>query len=205
MFFREKKTSKHPVLQLVENQRNANGKVSQRVVVSLGGCFVPDEYRKAVAIDVTHRMAGYQRMLPLEDPIVADWAKLVLERIEEAGRLPDVSFREVRRKDQDHLEEICIDAVEHEEGVELGPCLVLLQAWAALDLDRFLSARGFSPDKISTAKVSVINRLIDPCSENELVNWVGTTALGDLLNVHTGAWGKDRFYRVSDKLLSARK
>jgi hypothetical protein len=69
MFFREKKTSKHPVLQLVENQRNANGKVSQRIVVSLGGCCVPDEYRKAVAIEVTHRMAGYQRILPLEDPM----------------------------------------------------------------------------------------------------------------------------------------
>lgn len=205
MFFREKKTSKHPVLQLVENRRNANGKVSQRVVVSLGGCCVPDEYRKAVAIEVTHRMAGYQRMLPLEDPVVADWAKLVLERIGQAGRLPDVAFREVRGKGRDHLEEICIDAVDHEDGVELGPCLVLLQAWAALDLDKFLSARGFSPDKIATAKASVINRLIDPCSENELVNWVGTSALGDLLKVHTGSWGKDRFYRVSDKLLSARK
>lgn len=205
MFFREKKTSKHPVLQLVENQRNANGKVSQRIVVSLGGCCVPDEYRKAVAIEVTHRMAGYRRILPIEDPIVADWTKLVLERIKEAGKLPEVEFGEVKPKGPEPVENVCIDSVEHEDGVELGPCLVLLQAWDALDLDDFLSARGFSPDQIATAKVSVINRLIDPCSENELVNWVETTALGDLLNVHTGAWGKDRFYRVSDKLLSARK
>lgn len=205
MFFREKKTSKHSVLQLVETHRTATGKVSQRIVVSLGGCPVPDEYRKAVAIEVTHRMAGYQRILPLEDPMVAEWTTLVLGRIEEAGKLPEVAFREVKRKGPEHVEAICIDAVEHEEGVELGPCLVLLQAWAALELDRFLSARGFSTDQIATAKVSVINRLIDPCSENELVNWVATTALGDLLNVQMGAWGKDRFYRVSDKLLSARK
>jgi len=205
MFFREKKTSKHPVLQLVENRRGTDGKVCQRIVVSLGGCCVPDEYRKAVAIEVTHRMAGYQRILPLEDPVVADWTKLVLDRIEEAGRLPGVDFREVKRKGSERVEDVCVDAVEHEEGVELGPCLVLLQAWKALDLDGFLTARNFSPDQIATAKVSVINRLIDPCSENELVNWVATTALGDLLNVHTGAWGKDRFYRVSDKLLSAMK
>jgi hypothetical protein len=109
MFFREKKTSKHPVLQLVENQRNANGKVSQRIVVSLGGCCVPDEYRKAVAIEVTHRMAGYQRILPLEDPIVADWTKLVMERIEEAGRLPEVDFCEIKRKGPEQVEAICID------------------------------------------------------------------------------------------------
>ncbi len=37
MFFREKKTRKARVLQLVENSRNAEGKVRQRLVVSLGG------------------------------------------------------------------------------------------------------------------------------------------------------------------------
>lgn len=46
MFFREKKTRKARVLQLVENSRNAEGKVRQRLVVSLGGCPVPDEHRK---------------------------------------------------------------------------------------------------------------------------------------------------------------
>jgi transposase len=38
-----------------------------------------------------------------------------------------------------------------------------------------------------------------------LVNWAATTALDDLLNIRTGAWGEDRFYRISDKLLAARK
>jgi len=205
MFFREKKTSKNPVLQLVENHRNAAGKVCQQIVVSLGGCSVPDEYRKAVAIEVTQRMAGYQRFLPLEDPIVADWTMLVLKRIEEAGRLPEATFREIPDKGSEPLEEVCMEEIEHEEGVELGPCLTLLQAWKALELDSFLTGRGFSPDQIATAKVSVLNRLIDPCSENELVNWAATTALDDLLNVHTGAWGEDRFYRISDKLLSVRR
>jgi hypothetical protein len=205
MFFREKKTSKHPVLQLVESHRNSAGKVCQRIVVSLGGCCVPDEHRKAVAIEVTHRMAGYQRFLPFEDPIVADWTTLVLQRIEEAGKLPEATFREIQDKGSERLEEICIDAVEHEQGVELGPCLALLQAWKALELDNFLTALEFSPDQIATAKVSVLNRLIDPCSENELANWAATIALDDLLNVHTGAWGEDRFYRISDKLLSARR
>ena len=55
MFFREKKTSKKPTLQLVENARNAAGKVSQRVVFSLAGCRVPDELRKPVAVEVTRR------------------------------------------------------------------------------------------------------------------------------------------------------
>jgi len=205
MFFREKKTSKNPVLQLVENQRNASGKVCQHIVISLGGCCVPDEYRKAVAIEVTHRMAGYQRILPLEDSVVADWARLVLERIEKEGKLPGATLREIQDKGPERLEEIRLDEVDHEQGVELGPCLTLLQAWKALKLDDFFTARNFSPAQIATAKVSVLNRLIDPCSENELVNWAATSALDDLLQIQTGAWGEDRFYRISDKLLDVRK
>lgn len=207
MFFREKKTRKSPLLQLVENYRTANGKVSQRIIISLGGCLIPDQHRKAVAREVSHRMAGYQRFLPIDEPDVVYWTEQVLNRLEEAGKLPGVVFNEQKQthKEPEKVDEICVNDIEHEQGVELGPCLVLLQAWKALELDDFLSERGFSPDQITTAKVSIINRLIDPCSENELVNWVATTALGDLLNVHTGAWGEDRFYRISDKLLSVRK
>ena len=202
MFFREKKTSRNPVLQLVETHRNAQGKVKQSVVISLGGCRVPDEYRKAVACEVTHRMAGYQRLLPHDDPNIADWTRRVLERLEQAGKLAGVTHEE-QEHSGDAREQIRVADVEHERGVELGPSLVLLQAWKALELDAFLSERGFSEERLATAKVSVLNRLIEPCSENELVNWVGTTGLGDLLNVQTDTWGEDRFYRISDKLLAA--
>ena len=205
MFFREKKTSKHPVLQLVKNYRNARGKVSQRVIVSLGGCCVPDEHRKAVAQEVTHRMAGYERLLPIEDPEVMEWTQKVLKRIEEAGKLPGVAFREEQGGAKEPLESVCVEAVEHEDGVELGPCLVLLKAWEALELDEVLQERGLSAEQIATAKVSVLNRLVEPCSENELANWAGTTALGDLLSVQTKTWAEDRFYRISDKLLSGCK
>lgn len=71
MLFREKRTSSRPILQLVENRRDSAGKVRQRVVVSLADCHVPDEHRRAVATEVTHRMAGYQRVLPVDEPEVA--------------------------------------------------------------------------------------------------------------------------------------
>lgn len=205
MFFREKKTSKHPTLQLVETHRNSKGKVSQRMVVSLADCCVPDEYRKAVAIEVTHRMAGYQRILPLDNMTVVDWTERVLAKIKEAGILPHVAYSEVKNHDSDQLEKVYIDDIEHENSTELGPFLPLLQAWKALELDEFLLAKKFSSDQIATAKVSILNRLTEPCSENELVNWVSTTALDELLNVNTRAWGEDRFYRISDKLLKLRR
>lgn len=202
MYFREKKTSKNPVLQLVECVRGPTGKVSQRIVVSLGGCRVPDEYRKAVAAEVTHRMAGYARLIPFDDPALSDWTEKVLKRIENAGKLPGVSFRETETSGNESLDQICIDKIEHENGVQLGPSLVLSSAWKSLGLDEFLKSRQFSQEQICTSKVSIFNRLIEPCSENELVNWAQTTALDELLDIQTGTWGEDRFYRISDKLLS---
>ena len=86
MFFREKKTSKKPILQLVESYRNEKGKVAQRIIVSLAGCWVPDELRKLVAVELTHRAQGCQRILE-EDPDVESWVGKVLDRMEAEGRL----------------------------------------------------------------------------------------------------------------------
>ena len=202
MFFREKKSGSTRLLQLVENHRNAAGKVSQRIVVSLGGCPVPDEFRKRVAAEMTHRMSGYQRLLP-EEPIIKYWADRVWTRIDEAGRLPSSMRHEINHEPLP--KKLCVDPdkVEHEKGVRLGPSLVLLQAWQSLDLDPILNEQGFSQEQIATAKAVVLNRLIEPVSEYELPNWLETTALGDLLDFHAEGWAEDRFYRINDKLLAA--
>jgi hypothetical protein len=201
MFFREKKTRSTPVLQLVENHRDNQGKVRQRLVLSLGGCRVPDEHRRAVAIEVSHRMAGYQRLLPVE-AVVAHWTQAVFDRLTEAGKLPGVTCREVSDgHGQRRTEAVRIDEIEHERETALGPCLVLLRAWESLGIDEVLKQCRFGRQPRQTAKVTVFNRLIEPCSENELVGWAATTALDELLGVQTAAWAEDRFYRISDRLL----
>jgi len=200
MFFREKKTSKQPILQLVESYRNAKGKVSQRVVVSLAGCWVPDELRKLVAVELTHRAQGYQRILG-EDADVEFWVGKVLDRMEAEGKLSQPVRCEVDGMESGAHEQVRIGDIEHEEGTLLGPCLVLQQAWHALGLDKVLGEQGFSRPQIATAKVSVFNRLVEPVAENDLPNWVATTALRELLGVRTEGWAEDRFYRISDKLL----
>ena len=203
MFFREKKTASEPILQLVENRRNAGNRVCQKVVISLGGCPVPDEYRKAVAKEVTRRVEGYQRIFE-PDSDVAYWTGRVLERMEEAGKLSRPTHVETEPEQGKKYELICREDIEHTDGTELGPHLVLLKAWDSLELDKILSEHGFSRESIATAKVSIFNRLLEPVSENELPAWAGATALGDLLNIHPEHWGEDRFYRISDRLLGIR-
>ena len=202
MFFREKKSGSSRLLQLVENRRVAGGKVRQRVVVSLGGCPVPDEQRKRVAAEIACRMSGYQRLLR-DEPVVEYWVERVWRRIGEAGRLPHSIHRETGG--EPFPEKVYVDPgrVGHEEGVRLGPSLVLLQAWKSLDLDRMLEELDFSREQRATAKAVVFNRLIEPASEHELPNWLATTALGDLLGFRVEGWAEDRFYRINDKLLAA--
>jgi hypothetical protein len=202
MFFREKKSGSSRLLQLVENRRNAEGKVCQQIVVSLGGCPVPDEVRKRVAAEILYRMEGYQRLLPNE-PIVQYWVDRVWQRINEAGRLPHSIRHELCNKELPKKLYVDPERFEHENGVRLGPSLVLLQAWQSLDIDPLLDDQGFSKEQISTAKAVVLNRLIEPASEHELPNWLETTALAELLGFHAEGWAEDRFYRINDKLLAA--
>jgi hypothetical protein len=201
MFFREKKTRKARVLQLVENSRNAEGKVRQRLVVSLGGCPVPDEHRKRVAAELTRHIAGYESLLS-EEPVIEYWVGRVLERMRETGRLESAPWREIEGSESRTSAPVIIDSIEHEDGVRLGPSLVLLRAWESLGLDGVLREQGFSREQLATAKALVLNRLIEPASENELPNWIETTALGDLLGFSTEGWAEDRFYRIGDKLLA---
>ncbi len=204
MFFREKKTKTTPVLQLVENRRDSRGKVRQHIVASLGGCAVPDDCRKAVALEVSQRMAGYVRLLP-EDPRVVHWTKVAIDRVAREGKLPRCTCSEVADPTaQGAPEPVRVDEIEHEEGTELGPCLVLLKAWEALGIDAVLREHGFSLQQRQTAKVSVFGRLRGAGSENDLLAWVQTTALSELLGVQAAAWGEDRFYRISDRLLRVR-
>jgi hypothetical protein len=202
MFFREKKSGSHRLLQLVENRRTAEGKVRQRVVVSLGGCPVPDEFRKRVAAEIACRMGGYQPLLS-EEPIVEYWVDRVWKRIEEPVRLRCAVRQEIRVQDLSSRVYMEPERVEHENGVRLGPSLVLLQAWKALELDLVLKEKRFSREQRATAKAVVLNRLIEPVSEHELPHWLESTALGDLLGFHAEGWAEDRFYRVNDRLLAA--
>ena len=200
MFIREKKTKTTPVLQLVENRRQKNGKVKQEIIVSLGSIPIPDEHRREIASEVSNRMMGYQRMLPL-DYEVGRWVDHILKKIEIEGKLPPVSRQEIEGDEQTQVNGVFIDEINHERETELGPVLALNAAWKSLELDTFLEEAEFSDRQINSAKINIFNRLIDPCSENELINWAGTTALDELLNENISVSGEDRFYRISDKLL----
>jgi hypothetical protein len=200
MFIREKKTKTTPVLQLVENRRQINGKVKQKIIVSLGRIPIPDEYRREIASEVKNRMMGYQRLVPMKYE-VGRWVDYILKKLDLEGKLPPVTCKEIEKDGKAQVDGVFIDEIDHERETELGPALALNTAWKSLGLDVFLQEAEFSDRQINSAKIDIFNRLIDPCSENELINWAETTALDELLGENISLSGEDRFYRVSDKLL----
>jgi hypothetical protein len=204
MFFREKKspTAKNPTLQLVENIR-VNQKVRQRVIISLGTHFhLPKELRAETARVIEDKLQS-QRTL-WSSPAINDYAERIIKKIQHEGKWEALSAKgEVAT--QTTTEEVFIEQVNHGQSREAGPLLAGLRAWDILELDKILENIGLSANQITNAKIAVLNRLIEPGSENAIPYWIKTTAIEDLICPGAEEFKEDRFYRICDVLLECKK
>ena len=69
MFFREKATKNGTLLQLVRGHRGLDGKVRQQVVLSLGGCQIPDCYWRELAHHVENAILGQEELLEIRPEV----------------------------------------------------------------------------------------------------------------------------------------
>ena len=83
---------------------------------------------------------------------------------------------------------------------EAGPVHVGSQFWRRLELDRVLRDCGLSQTVRRLACAMVLNRLIAPCSEHAMPDWIRRTALADILGADFGGLVEDPLYQVLDKL-----
>jgi transposase len=201
MFFRVKQSPSGRVLQLLESYRNPQGQPRQRVVISLGDAALAPADWKSVAATVAAELCGEK---PLLAPELSEngkrWADSITRRVMREGRwLP---LRPALNDPQaESLDGVLVDQVTHGQSAVLGPVLLGKHAWEALDLPAALSALGFNPKEQALAAASVINRLVEPLSENALRDWLPGTALPELLGEGILKGDPNRFYYVSDALL----
>jgi len=197
MFFRDKTTPSGRVLQLMESYRNAQGSPRQRLIVSLGNAAIPQSIRGRVARMVEDHLTGRVELFSCDEKRgeTKHWADYVVRRI--AAR-PATSGNALERR----VDGVLLDEVQHETVSELGPELAGVEAWRQLGFDDCLAAAGFNEVQRKDAAVTVINRLVDSVSEHRLDQWLPQTALPELLGEKVLREGDDRYYRVSDKLLS---
>lgn len=205
MYFREKTTTNGVLLQLVRGSRGLDGKVRQQVILSLGGCVVPDALRRETAHLVENILLGQQDLFA-PSAEVAKWADLLVDRIRSEGKLDLVRHSVTRPVPEGSVADgVLLDSVAHGESRQLGVLLPLRKAWESLGLTDFLSSSGMNARRIRAAQVCVFNRLVEPCSENELQDWVGTMAFDELLGDTLRHYGRDVFYRAGDDLLERGK
>ena len=199
MFSRTKQIKGTPLLQLVEAYRNNEGQPRQRVVASLGNAALPAGDPRRLAKAVERQLNGQADWL--DGAITEETAAWVVHVAKLAKRSKGATAP-VRGT---VIDGVLLDEMETGEIVELGPQLVAMKAWDALDFTPMLHNLGMSPTAIATAQVMVANRLIEPLSEWALIDWARRTALPELLDVRLSKTTKDRLYRVSDELLKHRK
>ncbi len=204
MFFREthSKTSKNPILQLLQNYRTSKGP-RQRIVVSLGTKVdIPKDLRPAVARQVEDRLKGQgQTHLFDDDPRLSDYVDRIVKKIQTDGK-----WRSQRKQVKDFAEdkesvEVFIDEVGHGQDRILGPLLVGDHFWKELNFPALLAECGLNESQIATAELSVLHRLIESGSDLSILSWIKTVAAEEVIIKDAESFVKDRFYNISDKLL----
>lgn len=199
MFFRTKTTPSGTVLQLIESYRNSQGQPRQRLVISMGDAAIAEADRPLIARAVEMRLRGGGDLLEVEVPdSVRTWTETILRRIGTSGVTPASVFDRAPTV----INSVLVDLVTHEDTALLGGVLIGYDAWQKLGMDECLESQGLNPSQRLAAAVHVINRLVDPVSDNALCDWVLDTALPELLGKQVLEIQRDRFYRVSDRLVS---
>jgi hypothetical protein len=182
---------------LVESVHTAKGP-RQRAICSLGDLSPrPAADWLKLARKIEDALVGQADLL---DPANGQVANIVRRVRERRGAEADSA---AARTASPHAELINIDPsrVSTERHREAGPVHVGYQFWQRLELDRILAGCGLSETVRRLSCAMTLNRLIAPCSEHAMPDWIRRTALGDILGVDFDRLAEDPLYEVLDKLI----
>jgi len=175
---------------LVESIRTPKGP-RQKTVCSLGDLSPRSrEQWLVLAHKVEAALAGQKELLTGEDAEVAG----VVERLRR-GRP-----RRQERGQAADLVSVHVDSIRTEEHRVAGPVHVGVQYWQKLGLDEILTTHGFGKRATILTQAMTMNRLIHPCSEHAMPEWIRRTALADIVGVDFGRLRDKALYRHLDRL-----
>ncbi len=197
---------------MLESYRNAQGTSTHRVVVSLGDANLPENLWKCVSTCVEEKLYGQSELFESTEKSQL-WIDQILKRIEREGKWQPLAEarthlasrqaagQDAGKQESEIADGVLIDNIDHTHETTLGPELVALSAWNALEMDSLLAQLGLSGAQCRAAACSVVNRLVDPVTENALPSWLQTSSLPDILGEDCLFSGHDKYYKISDKLL----
>lgn len=171
---------------LVESVRTPQGP-RQRTICSLGD-LSPGPRQKWLGL-VNRVEAALQGQVPLDgpDPLVE-------------GIVDKIRSVDPRLRQDDDIVAVHTDQVSLEKAREAGPVHVGHQMWQRLGLGEILRHSGLSARARLLSEVMVLNRLVAPCSEHAMPEWIERTALSDILGVDLSELSDESLYRNLDRL-----
>lgn len=172
---------------LVESVRTPQGP-RQKVICSLGDLSPGPRAKWLGLVDRVEAALQGQMSLDDPDPLVDG----IVGKILSAQR---------DRLDRDNdIVAVHTDQVSLEKAREAGPVHVGHQIWQRLGLGEILKQIGLSARARLLSEVMVLNRLVAPCSEHAMPEWIGHTALSDILRVDLSDLSDESLYRNLDRL-----
>lgn len=183
---------------LVESVHTAKGP-RQKTVCSLGDLSPrPRAEWLKLARKIEDALVGQDDLLDAADGEVADIVRRVRARRADRGEVTPAPS--LSRTARGALIKVDPSRVTTERHREAGPVHVGHQFWQRLGLDHILRDCGLSATAQRLACAMALNRLIAPCSEHAMPDWIRRTALADILDVDFGGLTEDPLYGVLDKL-----
>src|SRR5271166_4036890 len=183
---------------LVESVHTAKGP-RQKTVCSLGDLSPrPRAEWLKLARKIEDALVGQDDLLDAADGEVADIVRRVRARRADRGEVTPAPS--LSRTARGALIKVDPSRVTTERHREAGPVHVGHQFWQRLGLDRILRDCGLSAAVRTLACAMTLNRLIAPCSEHAMPDWIRRTALADILSADFDALEEDPLYQVLDKL-----
>jgi transposase len=178
---------------LVESVHTPKGP-RQRIICSLGSLApAPREQWLGLAHRLESSLQG-QSSLPPPDPQVEALAEQVGR-----GHRRRAEPRPVQRQVEAGWA-VDADRVSVEAAREAGPVHVGHQIWQQLGLREILSGAGLSERACQLSEAMTLNRLIFPLSEHAMPDWMGRTALDDILGTKLSPLSDEALYRNLDRL-----
>ncbi len=188
---------------LVESVQTPKGP-RQRTVCSLGDLSPrPRKEWLKLACKIEDALVGQGDLLDPDDGEVADIVRRVRARRARGHGDRGVNDETLPAPPQGSsggLIKVDPTRVTTERHREAGPVHVGHQFWRRLGLDDILRDCKLSAAARDLACAMTLNRLIAPCSEHAMPDWIRRTALADILGVDFEALEEDPLYLVLDKL-----
>lgn len=179
---------------LVESVNTPRGP-RQKTICSLGSLSPrPAEQWLALARKIEQSLCGQQSFLPDDD------RELVEATVEKIRSKPVATQSSAPAAMTDGCLRVDVDNVHVEDAREAGPVYVGCAMYERLDIDGILRQCGLGPRTRLLTKIMTIKRLVCPMAEHAMPDWVGRTALADIIGAELKGLSDAALYRTMGKL-----